>query len=320
MRLLLAATLFCAILAGCSNVPLSPAPVVNRTATPIGSASLPAAAAPAASAASSATAPIPAGYYRVQHGDTLRSIARGVGHGWRQLAAWNNLSDPNRIEVGQLLRVAPPGAPGAQPSLARSSASTPAQPAGVQVFPLAPAGAASGGAAPAPRASAAAAHAPVSRPKPVGAAASAAPPQQRPQPPAAGAFPPPPSLHSQAGGLEWSWPAQGPVLRGFNDSTRKGIDIGGRAGEPVRAAAAGKVVYAGNELRGFGNLLIVKQNDEYISVYAHNQQLLVRDGQDVRRGQVIALMGSTDAPRVELHFEIRVRGKPVDPLQILPHR
>ena len=109
-------------------------------------------------------------------------------------------------------------------------------------------------------------------------------------------------------------------MQAYNGSTSKGLDIAGQAGEPVRAAAAGKVVYAGNELRGFGNLVIVKHNADYISVYAHNQKLLVHEGEQVRRGQTLALMGSTDASRVELHFEVRLRGKPIDPTQVLPPR
>lgn len=308
MRLLPAAILLSAALAGCSTVSLQPAPVVSTRATPVGPA-MPTAA------AASAPAPtvVPPGYYRVQRGDTLRSIARKVGRGWHDLVAWNQLSDPNRIEVGQLLRVAPPGAASAASTAAAQAAAAPASSA-AQTFPLAP----QPGSEPAPAAAASArtgASTPAPAPAPhaaasraAGAAASA---PREPVAPASAAT-------AHAGALSWSWPAAGKILRGFNGNTSKGVDIAGREGEAVRAAADGKVVYAGNELRGFGNLVIIKHNTEYISVYAHNQKILVKDGQAVRRGETIALMGSTDAPRVELHFEVRLRGKPIDPEQVLP--
>lgn len=118
----------------------------------------------------------------------------------------------------------------------------------------------------------------------------------------------------------WAWPAAGPVLADFNDASNKGITIGGKAGDPVLAAADGRVVYAGSSLRGYGNLVIVKHNNTYLSAYAHNQALLVKEDQVVRRGQRIAEMGSSDADRVQLHFEIRRQGKPVDPSRLLPPR
>ncbi len=309
MRLLPAAILlFCATLAGCSSVALNPAPVVSRTATPVGSSMPPVAGASAASAAASAA--LPAGYYRVQRGDTLRSIARSTGQSWRQLAAWNQLSNPNVIEVGQVLRVSATAAPLAAASGAAVAAPA-AAPSAPQEVALAPAASAAPqpARAPTPAPASSAQHAP--------AVASAAAPAA---PAAAGPATPAPGAHAAAGGLSWSWPAQGRIVQAYNGSTSKGLDIAGQAGEPVRAAAAGKVVYAGNELRGFGNLVIVKHNAEYISVYAHNQKLLVHEGEQVRRGQTLALMGSTDASRVELHFEVRLRGKPIDPTQVLPPR
>jgi lipoprotein NlpD len=121
------------------------------------------------------------------------------------------------------------------------------------------------------------------------------------------------------GGIEWLWPTQGRVLGGFDDaSNSKGLDIAGKAGQPIYAAAAGKVVYSGNGLRGYGNLVIIKHNASYLSAYAHNQKILVQEGQSVTRGQKIALMGNSDADQVKLHFEIRLMGKPVDPLKYLP--
>ncbi len=119
---------------------------------------------------------------------------------------------------------------------------------------------------------------------------------------------------------QWAWPAGGAVLAGFEEARNKGLSIGGKSGDPVLAAADGRVVYAGSGLRGYGNLVIVKHNATYLSAYAHNQILLVKEDQAVKRGQKIAEMGSTDAERVQLHFEIRRQGKPVDPAKLLPSR
>ena len=116
------------------------------------------------------------------------------------------------------------------------------------------------------------------------------------------------------------WPAAGSVVAGFDDAKNKGLDIAGKAGEPVLAAADGKVVYAGAGLRGYGNLIILKHNNTFLTAYAHNQTLLVKEDQSVKKGQKIAEMGNTDADRVKLHFEIRRSGKPVDPSRYLPGR
>ena len=120
--------------------------------------------------------------------------------------------------------------------------------------------------------------------------------------------------------MVWIWPAAGPVVAGFDEGRNKGLTITGKAGDPVLAAADGRVVYAGSSLRGYGNLVIVKHNEIYLTAYAHNQVLLVKDDQVVRRGQKIAEMGSSDAERVQLHFEIRRQGKPIDPAKLLPPR
>lgn len=116
------------------------------------------------------------------------------------------------------------------------------------------------------------------------------------------------------------WPSSGTVISGFDDSRNKGLDIGGKAGDPVVAAADGRVIYAGAGLRGYGNLILIKHNNTYLTAYAHNQTLLVKDDQVVRKGQKIAEMGSSDADRVKLHFEVRRQGKPVDPSRYLPSR
>jgi lipoprotein NlpD len=148
-------------------------------------------------------------------------------------------------------------------------------------------------------------------PKP--AAATAQPsPQPSPQAPA--------TANNTEDGLAFAWPHSGQVLAGFDEAKNKGLDFAGKAGDPVLAAADGKVVYAGSGLRGYGNLVILKHNNTYLTAYAHNQSLLVKEDQAVVKGQRIAEMGSSDADRVKLHFEIRKQGKPVDPSKYLPSR
>jgi lipoprotein NlpD len=217
------------------------------------------------------------GYYVVKRGDTLMRIGLETGQDWRDIARWNQISNPNVIEVNQVLRVAPE-------VVARV-------PSSVEPRPLPPT--ASGPAA-AP-----------------GAAASA---------PAATASAPATGGTDADAEVVWAWPAAGPILAPFNEATNKGLDIGGKAGDPVYAAGDGRVVYAGNGLRGYGNLVIIKHSELFLSAYAHNQALLVKEGQVVKRGQRIAEMGSTDSDRVKLHFEIRRQGKPVDPSKWLPSK
>jgi len=120
--------------------------------------------------------------------------------------------------------------------------------------------------------------------------------------------------------ISFIWPASGSLIAGFDEARNKGYDIAGKAGDPVYAAADGRVVYAGAGLRGYGNLIILKHSNTFLTAYAHNQALLVKEDQTVKRGQKIAEMGSTDADRVKLHFEIRKQGKPVDPARYLPSR
>jgi lipoprotein YgeR len=215
------------------------------------------------------TAPVGPGFYRVQRGDTLTKIARDNGQSVGNLVRWNSIANPNDIDVGRVLRVAPPGR-GASP------AERTARVTGRSASP----------AAAAPRS------------VPEEAAPTAAP----------------------ASSISLVWPASGPVIQRFNGSTSKGIDIAGTAGAPVVAAAAGTVVYAGNGLRGYGNLLIIKHNADYLSAYAHNRVLLVKEGQYVQQGQKIAEMGDTDADRVMLHFELRYQGRSIDPSRALPPR
>ena len=178
------------------------------------------------------------GYYTVQPGDTLIRIGLEHGQSWKDIARWSNLSNPDLIEVGQVVRVVPPG--GADGEGARPVASTK-----VQATPLPPAGS-----------SASAAPAPAPTPTPV-----ATPPSDAAKNGSAG---------GDASGLGFIWPAAGPVIAGFNESTNKGVDIAGKAGDPVMAAADGRVVYSGAGLRGYGHLIILKHNNTYLTAYAHN--------------------------------------------------
>ena len=299
LRLVAAATTLL-ILAGCAT-PNRRAPVEDqgRPASGFASASAP----KVLPGAENAGKP---GYYTVKAGDTLIRIALESGQNWRDIAAWNNLENPNLIEVGQVVRVVPP-------------ASEPAS--GVVVKPLAPprveprptpAATASADAKPQPSTPARPASQTNGAAPAVAATAPAAPPVVAPAPA---------STEARDGDVpNWAWPAAGPVLASFEEGRNKGLTIGGKAGDPVLAAADGHVVYAGSGLRGYGNLVIVKHSADYLTAYAHNQALLVKEDQAVKRGQKIAEMGSTDAERVQLHFEIRKKGKPLDPSRQLPAR
>jgi lipoprotein NlpD len=212
------------------------------------------------------------GFYTVQRGDTLTRIGLDNGQGWRDLARWNQLSNPDVIEVGQVLRVSPPG----------GAVETP----GVVVRPIAQTNPSS---------------------------SSVTPPKPEPAPSAN-----PPAGNDE--GLGFIWPANGALIAGFDEAKNKGLDIAGKAGDAIVASADGQVVYAGAGLRGYGNLIILKHNSTFLTAYAHNQTLLVKEDQKVRKGQKIAEMGKSDADRVKLHFEVRRQGKPVDPAKLLPAR
>jgi len=157
--------------------------------------------------------------------------------------------------------------------------------------------------------------APVARVTTPSAAASPMPAASAPTQPVTPAAPAAPSAAEDA--ISFQWPARGNLISGFDESKNKGLDIGGKVGDPVLAAADGRVVYAGAGLRGYGNLIILKHNNTYLTAYAHNQTLLVKEDQVIKRGQKIAEMGNSDADQVKLHFEIRRQGKPVDPAKYL---
>jgi len=279
------------LLAGCTSSPRSPAPVEERSAAARpGVSKAPAPSTAGASVVEGATA-LPGsenagkpGYYTVQRGDTLTRIGLDNGQSWRDLVRWNKLSNPDQIEVGQVLQVVPPG--GAVES------------SGVVVRPVATSPGASSSANPT-----------AAKTEPAGAAAATTQPS-----------PNTPNNAQSDEGLGFIWPANGPLLAGFDEAKNKGLDISGAAGDPVLAAADGQVVYSGAGLRGYGNLIILKHNNTYLTAYAHNQALLVKEDQKVRKGQKIAEMGKSDADRVKLHFEVRRLGKPVDPVKLLPAR
>ena len=222
------------------------------------------------------------GYYTVKPGDTLIRIGLEYGQSWKDIARWSNLENANVIEVGQVLRVVPPSATVVADS-SRTTAATAPKTGAVATAP------------------AATASTPAAAPTPT--------PTPAPAPAAAGDE-----------GLAFIWPANGSLIAGFDESRNKGYDISGKAGDAVLAAADGRVVYSGAGLRGYGNLIILKHNNTFLTAYAHNQTLLVKEDQNVRKGQKIAEMGSTDTDRVKLHFEIRRQGKPVDPSRYLPSR
>jgi lipoprotein NlpD len=243
------------------------------------------------------------GYYTVRPGDTLLRISLDHGQRLRDVVAWNLLPNPNQIEVGQVLRVAPPT--GAVVAVAPAGAAAPAASAPSAVV-----------ARPAPQGNAQTAPVqPVGSPsQPAATAGSTASAPVAAAPAAA----PAPAAANPDEDVPWMWPADGAVIAGFDEVKNKGIAIGGTAGAPVLAAADGRVVYVGSGLRGYGNLIILKHNNTYLTAYAHNQALLVKEDQNVRRGQKIAEMGNSDADRVKLHFELRRQGKPVDPAKYLP--
>lgn len=282
----MAATVCVLALAACSSKPVSRAPVEDRgrmvQQAPAGSP----APAPAAEVSKAPAPPAPVldpnagkpGYYTVKQGDTLIRIGLESGQSHRDIARWNALENPNRIEIGQVLRVVPPE---------DAVVTKPVTVAKATATPLPPAGTAS---APAKAASA-----------PASATST--------------------NNASTEDDISFAWPSKGDVLDGFDEAkNRKGVDIGGASGDAVWAAADGKVVYADSGLRGYGKLIILKHNSMYLTAYAHNQTLLVKEDQMVKKGQKIAEMGSTDADRVKLHFEVRKQGKPVDPSKYLPAR
>ncbi|HET7300967.1 MAG TPA: peptidoglycan DD-metalloendopeptidase family protein [Oleiagrimonas sp.] len=251
-------------------------------------------------------------HYTVARGDTLYSIAFRANVDYHELARWNGIGAPYVIHPGQVLRLTRPRnmpARQAQAPVFRtvsSDRSSSHKPAPVSSTTAAAAAAASG--VPAIPASTV-------------VAVAGQPPVATPQSDAGQNAPIPSDATRNVGGIRWRWPAVGKVLSHFSSNdAMPGINIGGDAGDPVRAAAEGVVVYSGNGLVGYGELVIIKHSDDYLSAYGHNSKRLVKEGERVEAGQIIARMGSTGAPRDELEFQVRYKGKPVDPLDYLPNR
>ena len=247
-------------LTGCASTQ-KPAPVVDRKQ----------AARPAAPSAKPAPVATPAGTYVVKKGDTLYSIALENGADYREVAAWNGLSDPTKINVGQVLRVTPPEESRVQVGKAKLPERGEARPLDLP------------------------------------------PPQQSQAKP-----PPQPAKPAETSAAEFIWPARGKVIAGFAEPRRKGIDIDAKLGDPVIASAAGRVTYTGAGIPGLGKLVVIKHDNGFITVYAHNRDILVKEQQTVRRGQKIAEVGNTDADRPKLHFQIRKGSVAVDSMRYLP--
>jgi len=278
LGLVLAAATVGSFLVGCGSKAIHRAPVEDRGSQ---------VKKPSATAVDAAAQPVKQwpgfenagkpGYYTVKPGDHLIRIGLENGQSYKDIARWSNIDNPDRIEVGQVLRIVPPSNEGVVAKPVVISKVSP-----VAMAPL-PAGAAS---------------------KPV-------------PPPVAASSTPATGADEEPGFI---WPNNGTVLASFDEVKNKGVDIAGAAGDPVLAAADGRVVYAGAGLRGYGNLVILKHNNTYLTAYAHNQKLLIKEDQSVKKGQKIAEMGSTDSDQVKLHFEVRRQGKPVDPSKYLPAR
>jgi lipoprotein NlpD len=307
------------LLSACSTTK-SPAPVVDRSTNiqPIEVNRTPAPEpAPIASPAPKAVATDGPGFYTVKKGDTLIRIALDNGQNFRDLVLWNNLSNPNDIKIDQVLRVAPPEtvAGGAQtervvaaPALDKSGNVGIQNKSGPR-----------GDKRPYSEANLA-----ELQKSDVGGqkATLATTPPVSPPAPASNPATPAVSAVVNSGNdeqLTWVWPTEGKILLGFEEGKNKGIDIGGKAGQQILSAGAGKVMYAGS-VRGYGNLVIVRHSSNLLSAYAHNQSILVKEGQSVQKGQMIAEMGNSDSDAVKLHFEIRQQGKPVDPTKFFPNR
>ena len=275
-----------------------PAPVVDRSGRGPVATTSPTAAAPTVARTAKD------GIYVAQRGDTLQNVALAFGVDARDLARWNGVAESEVLIPGQTLQVTPPASVATVSPIVGSGQA--------EVRPLPPPGAS----IPTPPAPGTPAPLP-----PAVVPPAASPPVTTPPPaavPPVAALPEP--SRAPAASLPWIWPTPGKVIETFDDPRNKGIDIAGNEGAPVQAAADGEVVYVGSAVRGYGNLVIVRHSDDFITAYAHNRKVLVTEKQSVKRGQAIAELGRSDADRPKLHFEIRHQGKPVDPLKYLPAR
>lgn len=278
------------VLAGCASAPR--APVVERVTVGTNKP-----AAKSANAAPKESGQHPE-FYTVKKGDTLFSIALEHGLDYKELAQWNGVDNPNVIHSGQQLRISPPSG-GAVASPIKAPVTVAGRPVGntdtLKTEPRA-----------------------VKRPYSEQAVVQAKAEPLREKEETKPQTGQPAGNGDNDGHIDWAWPANGKVLSTFSEST-KGVDIAGKQGQPVYASAAGEVLYSGSGIRGYGKLIVIKHNNGYSTVYAHNSEILVKEGQTVAKGQKIAEMGDSDAEQVKLHFEIRRLGKPVDPMKYLPN-
>ncbi|MDH4396473.1 MAG: peptidoglycan DD-metalloendopeptidase family protein [Limnobacter sp.] len=269
-------SLVAVLILGACSTPMQKAPVVDRSGGRGGESS-------------SAD-----GTYIVKSGDTLYAIALEHGMDWRELARLNNIDDPNKLAVGQKLKVDANSGPAASSA---SSGKSVADSDVVEVTPIPPSGAVK---------------AVPSKPVPLPSDPASASKDPAAVPPAV-----PPTTTS---GGEFMWPHNGAVIQAYKAGINKGVDFLAKVGDPVVAAGAGKVVYSGNALRGYGNLIIIKHENKLLTAYAHNKTLLVKEGEVVKKGQKIAEAGQSDTDKPKVHFEVRKNGNPVDPIQYLPAR
>ncbi len=300
----LAAVLALLLASGCTST-RRPAPVIDRTS---------AAAKPAVKPSPPVVvrdADTRSDYYTVRKGDTLYLIALDHGLDYKELAEWNAIANPNVIRVGQQLRLTAPASSVVATPL-KTAPAVESRPVG-SARPAAPGDAVKSQpkAVKVPYSDQALAQLSGVQAKPAEAVVARVEPRPEEKKPAASG--------EDDEKVDWGWPAGGKLLSAFNETTNlKGIGIAGKPGQAVIASAPGKVLYSGDGIRGYGKLVIIKHNKAYLSVYAHNSQLLVKEGQSVVKGQRIAEMGNTDAEQIKLHFEIRRFGKPVDPIKLLP--
>ena len=294
-RLRLLGCLLTALTVASCAVRNGPAPVVDRSPPArAGAASAPAPATPAARPSE--------GLYTVKKGDTLYSIALEHGADYRDVAQWNGLDDPTKLNIGQQLQVKPPpGSSGVQVGTAKGAGRLESRP----LDQLLPQGANDGGPKTAPKAQ----RLPYSRENVASIAKDPAKAREEARPR---------EEVKQSDAVQFIWPAKGKVIAGFAEPRSKGIDIDGKIGDPIVAAAPGWVTYIGTGIPGLGKLIVIKHDNGFITVYAHNKDIMVKEQQTVVRGQKIAELGSTDSERPKLHFQIRKGSAPVDPMRYLP--
>ena len=278
-----------ATLAGCTSTPRTPAPIVESSALsapPVvqntAPGVTPAPVVPIGPVGAMPPAAVEPGFYRVKPGDTLYAISRTYKQKPADLVTWNNLPESKQVNIGQVLRVVPPGA-----TVAASTSSTAAATSKLSQPPLLP--------------------------TPDKSAAAQKPAAERP----AASEEHQPVVSASAPKGTFVWPARGEVVRKFGASGNKGIDIEGKVGQPVKAAASGKVVYAGSGLRSYGRMIIVKHGNDYLTAYAYNEKLLVKEGDTVKQGATIADMGTGPSGTPALHFEVRKSGAAVEPVPLL---